>query len=125
MAPYVKTALEWALFVVNGFGSIALHFASKYFEAIRDSHPWSLYQAAKDKDIVRVKVRALVRRLAFSSASNLRSLAINSVTARSGIPLESCCCCHWYSAPTVQTAPDGPANSRNAPSESPILGALA
>ena len=58
LAPFVQTAMGWAKFVITGLGSIALHFASKYWEAIRDSHPWSLYQAAMDKDIVRVKVRA-------------------------------------------------------------------
>ena len=61
LLPLVEQAIGWAKFVISGLGSIAIHFASKYWEAIRDSHPWSLYQAAKDNDAVRVRVRAEIR----------------------------------------------------------------
>lgn len=55
--PFGRRVLRWAKSTLVALGSIALGILAQQWAAIRDSHPWSLYQAAKINDIERLGVR--------------------------------------------------------------------
>lgn len=62
MIPFSQQALHWAKNALFALGSMGLMLLKTHWAAIRDSHPWSLYQAVKDKDTARLQVRQMAMR---------------------------------------------------------------